>query len=98
MTLDGDGETRSPTSWRVLIADDDASIRALLKDMLEEEGYETVEVKSGADVLRAVPKIEPNLLILDLRMPDMDGLEVLRRLSSQGQKCPVLMLTGHSSA
>src|SRR6186997_1312963 len=41
MTLDGDGETRSPASWRVLIADDDASIRALLKDMLEDEGYET---------------------------------------------------------
>jgi len=92
------GETPTTTTWRVLIADDDDSIRSLLKFLLEEEGYETVEVKSGADVLRAVPKVEPNLLILDLRMPDMDGLEVLRRLSAQGQKCPVLMLTGHSSA
>jgi two-component system, NtrC family, response regulator AtoC len=98
MTLDGDGETRSPTSWRVLIADDDASIRALLKDMLEDEGYETVEVKSGADVMRAVPKVEPNLLILDFKLPDMDGLDVLQRLSSQGHKMPILMITGMGSA
>jgi two-component system response regulator AtoC len=93
-----DGDATPATTWRVLIADDDASIRALLKDMLADEGYETIEVKSGADVLRAVPKVEPNLIMLDVRMPDMDGIEVLRRLSSQGQKIPVLMMTAFGSA
>ena len=95
---DADGGTQSTTAWRVLIADDDASIRSLLKEMLGDEGYEVVEVKSGAEVLRAVPKVEPNLVILDFKMPDMDGIEVLRRLGSQGQKVPVLMMTGFGSA
>ena len=91
-------ERTATTAWRVLIADDDASIRSLLKDMLSDEGYEIVEVKSGAEVLRTVPKVEPNLVILDFKMPDMDGLDVLRRLSSQGHKVPVLMITGVGSA
>jgi two-component system response regulator AtoC len=95
---DADGGTPATTAWRVLIADDDASIRSLLTDMLSDEGYEIMEVKSGAEVLRAVPKVEPNLVILDFKMPDMDGIEVLRRLSAQGQKVPVLMITGVGSA
>ncbi|MFN8632846.1 MAG: sigma-54 dependent transcriptional regulator [Chloroflexota bacterium] len=93
-----EADTSPPSDWRVLIADDDESIRSLLKDLLSDEGYSTIEVKSGAEVLRAVPKVEPNLLILDLRMPDMDGIEVLRRLSSQGHKVPVLMLTAFGTA
>jgi two-component system response regulator AtoC len=95
---EADAETTTTPTWRVLVADDDASIRSLLNEMLSDEGYEVIEVKSGAEVLRAVPKVEPNLLILDFKMPDMDGIEVLRRLSSQSQKVPVLMLTGFGSA
>jgi two-component system response regulator AtoC len=100
MTLEdgADGGSSPTTPWRVLIADDDASIRSLLTDLLSDEGYETIEVKSGAEVLRAVPKVEPNLLILDLRMPDMDGIEVLRRLGAQGHKMPVLMMTAFGTA
>ena len=92
MTLDTTAPDRSAnddaetptTTWRVLIADDDASIRSLLRELLSDEGYEIAEVKSGAEVLRAVPKVDPNLLILDLRLPDMDGIEVLRRLGKGG--------------
>jgi two-component system, NtrC family, response regulator AtoC len=93
-------DERAPAApaWRVLIADDDASTRSLLTDLLVAEGYETIEVKSGAEVLRAVPKVEPNLLVLDLRLPDMDGIEVLRRLTSQGHKVPVLIMTAYGSA
>jgi len=107
MTLDttarghvADADATSPptATWRVLVADDDESIRSLLSDLLAGEGYQTVEVKSGAEVLRAVPKVEPNLLILDLRLPDMDGIEVLRRLNSAGQKVPVLIMTAFGSA
>src|SRR5688572_18797379 len=83
---------------RILIADDDEAIRSLLKDLLGPEGYETIEAKTGAEVLRAVPKVEPNLLILDLRMGDMDGIEVLRRLSGLGHKVPVLMMTAFGTA
>ncbi|MCC6179627.1 MAG: sigma-54-dependent Fis family transcriptional regulator [Chloroflexi bacterium] len=83
---------------RVLIADDDASIRSLLSDVLGQQGYQVAEVKSGNEVLRAVPQIDPNLLILDLRLPDLDGIEILRRLGSQGQKVPVLILTAYGTA
>jgi len=85
-------------SRRVLVADDDTSIRSLLKELLDMEGYEVVEAKSGAEVMRAVPKVDPHLLILDLRLPDMDGIEILRRLSGQGHKVPVLMLTAYGTA
>ena len=83
---------------RVLVADDDASIRALLVDLLGAEGYQVLEVKSGNEVLRAVPQVEPNMLILDLRLPDMDGIEILRRLGAQDRKVPTLILTAYGTA
>ena len=93
-----DRETQATAAWRVLVAADDPSIRMLLKEMLSDEGYDIVEVKSGAEVLRTVPKAEPNLVILDFKLPDMDGLDVLQRLTSQGHKMPILMITGMGSA
>ncbi|MDP8922172.1 MAG: sigma-54 dependent transcriptional regulator [Chloroflexota bacterium] len=91
------GDAAAP-SRRVLVADDDASIRALLVDLLGEDGYQVVEVKSGNEVLRAVPQVEPNMLILDLRLPDMDGIEILRRLGAQDRKVPTLILTAYGTA
>ena len=83
---------------KILVADDDESIRSLLVALLSGEGYEVAEAKSGSEVLRGVPQLDPNLLILDLRMPDMDGIEIMRRLSGQDQKVPVLMLTAYGTA
>src|ERR1051326_8800459 len=68
---------------RILIADDDAAIRGTLVELLQGEGYDTLEAKSGNEVLRIVPVEEPDLLLIDLRMPDQDGIQVLRRLSAQ---------------
>ena len=82
----------------VIVADDDSSIRSLLVELLSGEGYQVTEVKSGSEVLRAVPQINPNLLILDLRLPDMDGIEIMRRLRGQDEKVPVLMLTAYGTA
>src|SRR5436190_18032307 len=90
--------TAVPAPRRIMIADDDAGIRSFLRDLLAPEGYEVVEATSGAEVLRAVPKVEPNLLILDLRMGDMNGIEVLSRLSAQGHKVPVLNVTAFGTA
>src|SRR3979411_972776 len=69
---------------RILIADDDAAVLSMLFEMILGEGYETLEAKSGSEVLRAVPVEEPDLLLIDLRMPDQDGIQILRRLSAQG--------------
>ncbi len=83
---------------RILVADDDESIRSLLATLLSAEGYEISEVKSGQEVLRAVPQVDPDLLVLDLRLPDMDGIEILRRLRGQEQNVAVLMLTAFGTA
>src|ERR687887_72845 len=68
---------------RILVADDDASIRSALVDLLRCEGYDTLEAKSGNEVLRIVPGEEPDLLLMDLRMPDQDGIQIMRRLATQ---------------
>src|SRR3954452_9523774 len=68
---------------RILIADDDAAIRGTLVELLQVEGYETLQAKSGSEVLRIVPVEELDLLLIDLRMPDQDGIQILKRLSAQ---------------
>jgi len=83
---------------QILIADDDPSIRLLLKNFLESEGYETSEAKSGGEVLRMLPQLTPDLLIMDLRMPEWDGIEVMKKLSEQNLKVPVLLMTAHGTS
>jgi two-component system response regulator AtoC len=75
--------TQPAQSRRILIADDDAATRSMLVELLQGEGYSTLEAKSGSEVLRIVPVEEPDLLLIDLRMPDQDGIQILRRLSAQ---------------
>jgi two-component system, NtrC family, response regulator AtoC len=75
--------TQTAQSRRILIADDDAATRSMLVELLQGEGYDTLEAKSGSEVLRIVPVEEPDLLLIDLRMPDQDGIQILRRLSAQ---------------
>jgi len=75
--------SRTTPPKRILIADDDAATRAMLVELLRGEGYDTLEAKSGSEVLRIVPVEEPDLLLIDLRMPDQDGIQILKRLSAQ---------------
>ncbi|MFH0811064.1 MAG: response regulator, partial [Pseudomonadota bacterium] len=83
---------------QILIADDDPSIRLLLRSFLEGEGFDTTEAKSGGEVLRMLPQLAPDLMIMDLRMPEWDGIEVLRKLSEQNLKVPVLLMTAHGTS
>jgi two-component system, NtrC family, response regulator AtoC len=94
-------EQRRELTGRILIADDDAAIRTMLVELLRGEGYDTLEAKSGNEVLRIVPVEEPDLLLMDLRMPEQDGIQIMRRLAAQ--ELPVtniIMMTafGTSSA
>ncbi len=68
---------------RVLVADDDADIRSMLVELLRGEGYDTLQAKSGNEVLRLVPVEEPDLLLMDLRMPEQDGIQIMKRLAAQ---------------
>ncbi len=83
---------------RILIADDDAAIRSMLAELLRGEGYEALEAKSGNEVLRLVPSEEPDLLLVDLRMPEQDGIQIMRRLAAQDIKVPTIMMTAHGTS
>ncbi|MCL4144309.1 UNVERIFIED_CONTAM: hypothetical protein GTU68_060932, partial [Idotea baltica] len=77
----------------VLIAEDDPEIRTALERILGYEGYETITANDGAAALEAVADHEPDAVLLDVMMPYVDGLAVCRKLRSDGNRVPVLMLT-----
>lgn len=77
----------------VLLVDDDAAIRRSVAMGLELEGFEVVPASGGRAALEAVERIAPSVVLLDLTMPDLDGLEVLRRLRAAGDDVPVCVLS-----
>jgi CheY-like chemotaxis protein len=85
---------------RVLIADDSAAMRGLLVWYLPATlGLEVVaEASDGLEVLAAVDRTRPDLVLMDVRMPNLDGLETTRRLRARGESLPILLLTGHADA
>ncbi|MCO6438832.1 MAG: response regulator transcription factor [Phycisphaerae bacterium] len=81
---------------RILVAEDEEAVAAGLRDNLEFEGYEVVLAKDGEAALKAATRENPDLILLDIMMPVMDGLEVCRRIREAGFVVPVLMLTARS--
>ena len=82
---------------RIVIADDEVEFASTLATRLELRGYVTEIVNSGEETLDAVSRQVPDLLLLDLKMPDLDGLEVLARLRENHEELKVIILTGHGS-
>lgn len=78
---------------RLLVVDDDVKITSFLRRSLALEGYEVVVTNSGSEALRVVAETPPDLMVLDIMMPDVDGLEVCRRIRAAGEEFPILMLT-----
>jgi two-component system nitrogen regulation response regulator NtrX len=81
----------------ILIIDDEESIRKSLADILGDEGYETVTAGSGREALDLLAEVQPALALLDIAMPDMDGIETLKRLREQRPELQVVMITGHGT-
>ena len=77
----------------IALVDDDRDILALVATMLESEGYHVVAYPDGPAALNAFKTVQPDLAILDIKMPQMDGVELLRRLR-QKSDVPVIFLTG----
>jgi len=84
-------------STRVLIADDEKNMRWVLAQALEKDGFEVAQAVDGKEALSAVAEQEPDIMILDHRMPKPDGMEVLRRLRSKDHLFPIIMLTAHGN-
>lgn len=78
---------------RILLVEDDASLAMVLEDALRRRGHEVVVEGDGRRALERATKGNPDLVVLDLMLPGMDGIEVCRRLRASGRKVPVLMLT-----
>lgn len=82
-------------SRQVYIVDDDDAVRASLEFQLEVAGYEVASFGSGIDFLRRAPNLPFGCLILDVRMPEIDGLELQTRLKELEIVFPIVMITGH---
>jgi CheY-like chemotaxis protein len=84
----------------VLIADDDEDILALVRATIERSGHEVMAVGDGAAALSAMAERRPDLAVLDIAMPELDGLEVLRRLRADDatRDLPVILLTAQAQA
>ena len=86
-----------PTSNEVLLVDDDAAIRRMLQRTLVAEGYAVRAVGDGGAALAAVEASAPDLVVLDVAMPGLDGLSVCRRLRAKGLALPILLLTARDA-
>jgi DNA-binding response OmpR family regulator len=79
----------------ILVVDDEQSIRFLYREELEEDGYRVITAADGEEALRKVRKDKPDLITLDIRMPGMDGIEVLHRIREMDKEIPVIMSTAY---
>jgi two-component system, OmpR family, response regulator MprA len=82
---------------RILIVDDDRALRDALRRTLVLGGYETIAAEDGETALTQVASAAPDAVVLDIGLPDIDGLEVSRRLRASGNRVPILMLTARDA-
>jgi two-component system, OmpR family, response regulator len=93
-----DGPTESVAdAVRVLVVDDEPAIADLVGTALRYEGFDVVTAGNGRDVLTMVESFRPELIVLDIMLPDLDGFEVQRRLADRGRRIPVLFLTARDA-
>lgn len=84
------------TDATVLVAEDDKQIREALERILKFEGYRPISVGDGAAALEAIVEDDPDLIILDVMMPFVDGMSVAKRIRERGDRRPILMLTART--
>jgi len=85
----------TPASSTILVVDDEHLIRWSLEQQLRREGYTVVLAETGAEALQKAQAESPDLVLLDVRLPDADGLEILERLRVTNPEAPVIMITAH---
>src|SRR5438046_8934035 len=82
---------------RILIVDDEPGIRQSLKGVFEDEGFQTEAVSSGEECLKKLEQAAYDLVLLDIWLPGIDGIETLRRLREKSSKTHVIMISGHAT-
>ncbi len=87
-----------PSRQRVLVVDDEDNVSHLVSSALRFDGFETVTADNGSSALAAVAEHQPDLVVLDVMMPGLDGYELLGRLRAAGSQVPVIFLTARDAA
>jgi two-component system OmpR family response regulator len=82
---------------RVLVVDDEPNITDLVSTVLRYEGFQVAVAHTGAEALRQATKLTPDLVVLDVMLPDLDGFEVARKIEHRGERTPILFLTARDS-
>lgn len=82
------------SSKKILLIDDEDSVRQMLSDFLTLKGYQTIEAPGGVKGVQMAELLKPDLILLDLKMPEMDGIAVLKKLRHSNTQAAVVMLTG----
>ncbi|HEY2729429.1 MAG TPA: PAS domain S-box protein [Polyangia bacterium] len=96
--LQSESVSAKSRTCRVLVVDDEGMVRAQLRRLLEGRGYTVIEASNGVGGLTAVQSEHPDVVILDVSMPDLDGPEVLRRMRKAGATVPVVLSSGFLEA
>ena len=85
-------------SGHILVVDDEPDIRSLVQDILQDEGYQVSVAENAAAARELRRQIRPDAILLDIWMPDTDGISLLREWSERGGlSCPVIMISGHGT-
>jgi two-component system OmpR family response regulator len=85
------------TSPRLLLVDDEENLRTMLEAALRHSGFDVHPAATGREALEAVPAVRPDLVVLDVMLPDLDGFDVIKRLRTSGDRTPVLFLTARDA-
>ncbi|GLY08996.1 response regulator [Pseudobacillus badius] len=80
---------------KILIVDDQFGIRILLNEVLQKEGYETFQAANGIQALEIVDNHSPDLVLLDMKIPGMDGIEILKRMRQKDENIRVIIMTAY---
>ncbi len=81
---------------KILVVDDEENIRLLYKEELEEDGFAVELARDGEEALNKFPGIHPDLVTLDIRMPGMGGIEVLKRIREKDKAVPIILCSAYS--
>ncbi|MBI2529155.1 MAG: response regulator [Candidatus Rokubacteria bacterium] len=84
------------SAGKVLVVDDELEVRQVLEEFLATKGYEVYSAESGPEALNALDTFKPDVVLLDVSMPEMDGVETLKRLVALSPRLPVIMVTANA--
>jgi DNA-binding response OmpR family regulator len=83
------------SDMKILVVDDDLHIQRLYKEEFQDDGYEVVVASNGKEALEMFEKENPDIVTLDILLPDMDGIHILRQIKEKNPKIPVIMSTSY---